>query len=405
MKGKQIYVAMVISAVLILLVLAGVVWAQPKTPTGKTEKLTIGVSVAMSGPAAAWGQMFDRGCSLAVEDINSKGGVTVGDVRYVLQHKTFDHAYDPSRAVEIAKRMISVEKPFWVITFGTTATKPIIPFTEENKMLVMHAGAGKEIMIFRKQNYTYRSITGAPELSFVTWQWVSRKHPEWKTTVEMQPDDASGWEALKDIKEWILPRAGVKLVAERLYRRGITDFYPILVGLLGAKPDVFDLSNLPPADQGRILKQAREMGYNGPFIAPLGSTISPVLEIGGEHAEGLLFGANIDPTSRFATAEEKAFYDRFMKTYGPPYQFNTVEVALSVYVVAQAIEKANSLDPDKVTKIIQTAEFNVLGRKIKFGGVSVYGPPPRQVILPWGIFVVEKGKPKMIDIMELPVDY
>lgn len=395
---KEIYVAMALSAVLVLLLSGGVVWAQPK-------KLTVGYMGALQGPGAQWGRTFERGCALAVEEVNAKGGITVGGANYTLEQKSYDHAYDPSRSVEIAKRMMKMDKVAWIICQGGTCAKPVIPFTEEAKVILMSGGTGTDIMIFSKQNYTYRFITTCPEGNILTWQWVSKNHPEWKTTVELQPDDASGWDVLADIRERILPKLGVKILAETFYRRGITDFYPILVKFLALKPDVFDLSVLPPADAGRVIKQAREMGYKGPFIYPIGASNAPTLEIAGAHAEGLIFGSSISPTSGSATPEEKAYYQRWIKAYGEPYDLNGIEATYSTYSVAQALEKANSFDPDKVTKAIQTSEFIALGRKLRWGGASHYGPPPRQVITNYGIFVVEKGERKMIDVVQLPAEY
>jgi branched-chain amino acid transport system substrate-binding protein len=394
---KRICLAMAIVVSLILLASGEAVFAQ--------QKIVVGLSGCMSGAAAMWGQLVDRACSMAIDDLNAKGGIQVGGVKYMLDKKTYDHAFDPGKAVEIAKRMMSADKVSWIVTHGAAATKPIIPFTEENKTIVMAATAGTDIMVFQKQNYSYRITNVVPEVPLLFWLWAFKNHPEWKTTATAMPDDASGWEAVSDMKEKILPRGGVKMVADTFYKRGITDFYPILIKLLAAKPDVFDLLNMPPADMGRVLKQIREMGYKGPVVASILHTYGPVLEIAGSHAEGLIFAGGIDPNSRFATPEEKGFYEKWLKIYGPPFDLGAFSQAYGVYLVAQAMEKANSRDPEKVTKMLQTGEFTVLGRKLKMGGASAYGQPPRTVKLSEGIYVVEQGKPKMIDTNGLPADY
>jgi len=256
-----------------------------------------------------------------------------------------------------------------------------------------------------KQNYTYKYVTSTPEATYLGWQWISKNHPEWKTTVEVGNDDESGWDTLKDMREFILPKFGIELVGEAFYPRGTTEFYPFLVKLLAAKPDVFDMNTIAPPTVGRIIKQARELGYEGQFIYPNGGGLAPIVEIAGSLADGLIFGANIYPPSHFATPEEKAYYNKWLKVYGPPWDFHSIEYPNGAYSVAQAIEKANSLDPEKVTRTLQTTEFHTLGRTFKFGGVSVYGPPARQVIQPYGIYVLEGGKPKMIDLVHLPTDW
>ena len=394
---NRIFLAMVIVVSLVLFVSGGTVFAQ--------QKIVVGLSGCMSGAAAMWGRVLDRACSMANDDLNAKGGIQVGGVKYLLDKKTYDHAFDPGKAVEIAKRMMSVDKVSWIVTHGSAATKPIIPFTEENKTIVMSSTAGRDLMIFQKQNYSYRVTNVVPEVPLLFWTWAFKKHPEWKTVGTTMPDDASGWDAVSDMKEKILPRGGVKMVVDTFYKRGITDFYPILTKILAAKPDVFDLLNMPPADMGRALKQIREMGFKGPVVASILHTYGTVLEVAGPHAEGLIFCGGIDPLSQYATPEEKAFYDKWMKVYGPPFDLDTISQADGVYLVAQAMEKANSLDPEKVTKMLQTSEFTVLGRKLRMGGASMYGPPPRTLRLPEAVYTVENGKPKMIETADLPADY
>jgi branched-chain amino acid transport system substrate-binding protein len=396
MKTKQICL------VLSVLVVTGV--SELAFAADQQKQLTFGLSAALSGAAAPWGQGYLRSCTLATKEINAKGGITIKGEKYLVNFKSYDHAYDPSRAVENARRMIMVDKVAWINTHGATAVKPIIPFTEENKKICLHGTTGTDIAVFMKQKYAFKSMVLTPEVFFLGWGWVTKKYPEWKTTVEIQPDDASGWDAMQDVKEKVLPRYGIKLAADTLYKRGTSDFYPILSRLLAAKPDVFDLGNLPPADQGRIMKQAREMGYTGPFFAPSASTLGPTLEIAGPAAEGLILGSYINPLSKFATKEEKAFYDTFIEAYGPPFNFFSIADVISVHIVAQAIEKANSLDPDKIAETLQTAKFKIMGREVWVGGASVYGSR-RNVISPYMISVIKNGKPEPIDIMYLPDNY
>lgn len=398
MGRKKFYGVIVIIVNLVISIWA--IGAQAKDP-----ELTVGMAGAMSGTGAQWGAVVDRSCRLAIEDINAKGGIIIEGQRYTLGLKTYDHAYDPTRGLEIAKRMLAVDKVSWIVSHGATAMRPVIPITEENKVIHMTILGGSGSRTFMKQNYTYNMIITAPDSHSLMWEWVTKNHPEWRTTVGMQPDDSSGWEAMKDVKEKILPKFGIKMLADTFYRRGQTDFYPALINLLGAKPDVFDVQNIPPADKGRVIKQAREMGYKGSFISSEAGTIEPVLQIAGSYAEGFIFGAPIDPNSSFATPEEKTFYDKWMKAYGGQFDLTCAPISGGIYIVAQAMMKANSLDTDKINKIIQTSEFDVLGRKVRMGGVSVYGPPPRQVISPYGIYIVEGGKTKMIGTVTLPAGY
>lgn len=402
MTSKRMWVAICILVVVGLL-MGGFGCAKPAEERPKT--LTVGLSASMSGPAAAWGIVHDHAVTLAIEDINTKGGITVGGEKYLLDLKTYDHAYDPAKATEIAKRMVTMDRVTWIVTHGATVTKPIIPYTEETKTLLMQGATGKDVMVFQKQNYTFRwLITTSPEAMHMVWDWVSKNRTDIKTTAEIKPDDASGWDEAKDTKE-MLPKYGIKLVNESFYKRGTTDFYPVLTSLLAAKPDSIDLGAIPPADQGRIIKQSVELGFKGRFIAPVAPSLAPVLDLAKEAAEGLILGSYIDPTSPLATSGERAFYDRWVQAYGLPFDYLSLGIVAGVYPVAQAMERINSLDPDKIAKELETGTFDVLGRKVRFGGVSVYGEPARQIIAPLAICSIEGGKLKVLGVADMPAGY
>ena len=44
-----------------------------------------------------------------------------------------------------------------------------------------------------------------------------------------------------------------------------------------------------------------------------------------------------------------------------------------LWILKQAIEKANSLDPEKVRNVMHTTEFDVLTGKARFVGQDLYG--------------------------------
>jgi branched-chain amino acid transport system substrate-binding protein len=388
--------------VILSLLMVGFNWAQAAEP-GKS--LTIGVSVALSGPAAPWGMMQERGVAMALEDINGKGGVTVGGTKYKLDYKVYDHAYSPPKALEIVQRLMKVDNAIAIVTHGATATMGILPYTEEKKTFVFFFATGSEIMTLKQKNYYFRTLFETdPQAPMLLWDWVSKNRSSIKNVAVICPDDASGWGEAKDMRV-ILPKYGLKGVNESFYQRGITDFYPLLTKVLMSKPDAIDLGGSnPPADSGRIMKQAREMGFKGAFIASSMATIGPTLEIAKEAAEGLVFGREPDFSSQSATSEEKAFYNRFVKTYpGSIFDSTVSSVARSLYVFVQAIEKVNTLDPDKIAQLLHTSEFTVFGKKVWFGGASVFGPPPNQLVVPFGVHVVEKGgKMTLLDLVEMP---
>ncbi len=369
------------------------------------QTLTIGVSAAMSGTGSAYGVAQERAVNIAAKDINDKGGVKIGGAKYLLQVKTYDNAYDPAKGLEVAKRLVDVDKVFMISTHATAALKPVLPVTEEKKMLVTHLTTGKDIMTFMPENYAFRCVQDIYVSEAALWQYLIKTYPDMKTTAFLKPDDSGGRDEAKDNKG-IVENLGVKLVYEGYYTRGVTDFYPALTALLAAKPASIDLGgSVSPADQGRIIKQARELGFKGKIVTMYAANIQPILDMAGAAAaEGFIYTASVDPNSSFATAEEKAFYTRMMEAYNS-FDIYCLQVVMGIYPVFQAAEKVNSLDPTKIAESLHKDKFTVMGREVWSGGTSIYGQPARQLLYPIALYTVEGGKGKIVSVLEPPKDF
>jgi len=93
--------------------------------------ILIGQSVPLSGPIASTLATVIRGQSLAINDLNARGGLNGRKVRLV----ALDDAYDPQRTVSNVRRLIDEERV--VAIYGLMSTVGILaslPIFEEKKV-------------------------------------------------------------------------------------------------------------------------------------------------------------------------------------------------------------------------------------------------------------------------------
>jgi hypothetical protein len=69
-------------------------------------------------------------------------------------------------------------------------------------------------------------------------------------------------------------------------------------------------------------------------------------------------------------------------------------------IYIQAIQKADSLDPNRVTKVIETTKFSILGREARFGGKKQYGND-RQILIDIPILKIVGGLPKVVGVYKV----
>jgi branched-chain amino acid transport system substrate-binding protein len=177
---------------------------------------------------------------------------------------------------------------------------------------------------------------------------------------------------------------------------GATDFAP---GLLKARSAgvqvILPIFDMPTS--GILVKQWKSMkvpALMAGFISPLMG--SKAWKTFGEDIDGLM---NVvfeigyfpikayQPTTRLADAYQKRWKEDIQSGHGavPAYD--------AVYVLANAIERAGSLDPDKVVQAIQATDMAGAMGRIKFdqSHQTIFGTDPKQTAVGC-TFQWQKGK-------------
>ena len=132
-------------------------------------------------------------------------------------------------------------------------------------------------------------------------------------------------------------KRAARLVAEERYATEVIDFRTQLTKLLSANPDGLHLAAQGEASGGTIVKQIRELGYDGPIyteVVPVGST---ALEVAGEAATGMkAIITNLDPSNTTAQDVLSNFRARYQYVTLPWYIGSVYD---DVYITAECLGK------------------------------------------------------------------
>jgi branched-chain amino acid transport system substrate-binding protein len=222
---------------------------------------------------------------------------------------------------------------------------------------------------------------------------MKKTYPELKKAAHIAPNDATGWGSAQGDNDAIV-HLGMEVVANEYYERGTEDFSAMLTRTLAKKPDFIAMGGTAPGDAALIIKQARELGFKG-MIQHTGmldpADIGPIA--GWENVEGVLSSA-ISPVGGVVPQSMKDFFSAYKTKYGDinsfaPYIYDM----LSILVLA--IEKADSLDTDKVVEALENlGEFDTIFGKAYFGGMELYGN--KHQLMKQGLFSQIKNRELII---------
>ena len=172
----------------------------------------------------------------------------------------------------------------------------------------------------------------------------------------------------------------IEVLATEPFRSGDTDFSAQLTRIQALNPDAIFVSALPPEKPGILIK-AHELGISVPIIV---SSVTDVeVAAAGAAAEGVITFIDWRPTDD--TPGNQAFVQSYNAIYGMEPNAFAAASYVSVYILAEAIRKAQSTDAISIRDALAgISDFDTILGKFSFNadGDAVYAP---------GVLIVKDG--------------
>ena len=328
--------------------------------SAETKKLKMASNNPFSGKAAAWGFSQDRGIKMAAEKVNAAGGIKIGKDVYLWEIHSYDNRYTPAESVSSLKRAIADGCTFMGV-LGGAVTAPLIPMINSNKIITLAAIAGGQDFTNPANPYLFRTMPST-DLSLSVVGIKVYKQLGVKRLATLMANNVIGQGDTKTLKG-ALQVNGMSniLVAEEYTPIDTSDFTPVLTRLLAKNPDLIEGGAWPAASLGLLIKQARELGYKGRFSNLSGAPeIKPLIEIGGlQNVEGLILTRTWPPDHLPSKAFQQ-FWDEYQAKYKEAPGANTWEGYVAFEFLSAAIQKAQSLDPDKIVAAMRDFKLNTM---------------------------------------------
>jgi branched-chain amino acid transport system substrate-binding protein len=302
------------------------------------DVVKIGYSGPLSGGQAQYGKNLLDGMTLAAEEINAKGGITVAGKKYIVEVVSLDDRYTPDQTAQNARRMNSLDKILVINNPTAGGCFAMMNFNEKDGFMIIAGTTDPGIvnkgnkLVVRTASDTRLYVTSfldkAVELGVKKMACLPGVTEYSKTWMELFKE------------EWAKRKGVITDVSVADYSRE-TDFYTHLTKLIAGKPDAILLIG-PSEPCGLIVKQARELGFKGKFVMAEQSKMDEMLKVTTmDKLEGVI-GAT--PFSLRPYKDSQTFISLFKKRY--PDKVVTYEAAggyEGVYFPAKAMEIAGTV--------------------------------------------------------------
>jgi len=195
------------------------------------DKIVLGQSVALTGPAAQLGIQMRNGARAYLDYVNAQGGVHGRKIELI----TLDDGYEPSRTVPNTKKLIDEHKVFALIGYvGTPTSVPAIPVFTEAKVPFFGPFTGAEALRAPFNRYIFHvRASYYDETDKIVEQVLSIGG---KSIAVFYQDDAYGQAGLKGT-EIAMTKRGLKISALGTVERNTIKVENAVKIISAAKPD------------------------------------------------------------------------------------------------------------------------------------------------------------------------
>ena len=356
--GKISALSVLVSIVMVVFVIT-VLNGNAASPQESTPKeIKIGAVHPMSGMAARPGELMTRGLILAIEEINAAGGIkSLGGAKLVLR------LGDSQSKVEVgqseAERLIQegvvclMGAGLSAITFNTTqvAERAKIPFIVDT--------AVADNILERGFRYVFRvqpNQTNVSKGAAVALKSLRDKTRQPVNTVVFMHEDSSFGTSCADTFKKSAPDYGIKVLADIPFSlKGLTDLTTELTRVKALNPDLLLYSGYIN-DIILMVRTAKELKLPVKGIMGVSSMFSEpdVIKELGRDAD-YLFDANHRHDIRNPRTQE--LMKRYKAKYGEDLSVHSTLVHECVYVLADALERAKSTDPERLRNAIAATNY------------------------------------------------
>jgi branched-chain amino acid transport system substrate-binding protein len=338
-----------------------------------------------------------RAVILAVEEINAKGGVTVGKEKRLFKVESLD-IRDGEPGVPVSEALLGIEKlildkKVYATLVGNFRSEALLAAMDiYSKYKVINIGSipmspkfqEKVLSNPEKYKYSFRvclEATGLSKYMGGLMKLIGKDFGYNKVFIATQ--DVLWATATGSMMEKWFKDNGWTVLGFEKYPTGASDFSSALMkAKSGGAQLILVVFDMPTS--GILVKQWRSMkipalmaGYNGPLMG------SKAWQTFGDEIEGSLnIIEDIGPIPVKAYPPATKFYEAYTKRWKEsPQAGHGVGASYdAVYMLAAAIEKAGTLDSNKVSAAIAETDMagGVVGRlKFDKGHQLIYGEDPK----------------------------
>ena len=319
---------------------------------GNTIK--IGVITSLTGSQAAFGQAHKNGYTIALNELNAKGGVLGKPIELVYA----DDQSKPDQAVQGVSKLVDQDHvPLILGAYSSENTRAIVPAVTQKQVPLIMPTATADNVVESGSPWVFRICEGSGAYARTTLDFL-RNNGDPRTMAIVYENTNFGQangRAMHDAAS----AAGITLVAEESYQANSPDYTALLQRVKAKNPEVIYFASYL-LDATTLMRQAAQVGVNPKYYTSAGTGFSaaefPTQDKGaGAYAEYTFSVSQWLPTVKWKGSKE--FDEGFTKLTGGHPAYHAMEAYAALLLAASAIARANAAEPAAIRNAIRATDL------------------------------------------------
>ncbi len=353
----------------LLLLFCAFLLAAPPAFAAEKNVIKLGCAIAFTGKDSRTGKYYVDSYKYAVDKINEAGGVKVGGKSYKLELKFYDDKSDPTESSRLVEKLLAEDKVNFLLgpyTSGITIPDSIVA---RRYRVPMIEGGGASGKIFDKGNkYIFGTLPPAGDYFASTLEFLKKQTPFAKKLAILYADDKFDVSVGEGTKAKA-PEMGFDVVLYEKYAEGTSDFSSILTKIKSEGVQAVLVAG-HTEESINFVTQAKELNVSPYYLGlTVGPTEADFRKALGKDADYIYGVASWSPQMKFQGSIFKS-NEEFVKDfearlgYDPDYHAASAIADIAVY--KDAIERAGSLDREKVRDAIAKTDLQTIYGRVRF---------------------------------------
>lgn len=355
----------------------------------ETKPLSFGASLPLSGASASLGRSVHDGYQIAVDRINEKGGITIGEEIYHLALRLRDNQSDSDRATQQYAELVTRDRVDYLLgPYSSGDTLEAAAIAEKFHVLMVEGGGASREIFSRGYRCVFGTAPAAENYFASTVEMMTKLEPRPRTMALIVADDGFDAAVAAGVRQHA-GQAGFDIVLDRQYSDPNGDFSALLAQIKAQPPDAILWGGHESAAL-RFLHEAKGLDVNPRHLASVtvgvpSANFRAALGKDAEYAFGMTPWVPSPLLRDRWFGDGQQFVQAFQRRYGYEPDYHVAAAVAAVETFAYALEAAATTDADKVCAAIAYSQFESLYATIHFAADG-------QIDLPQIVVQVQDGK-------------